>query len=71
MPMYGRSFTLVEASKFDIGAPASGGGTSAKYTGESGFLAYYEVSLIQSDFSNEFIYFIPFLVNTDMRILKS
>lgn len=44
MPTYGRSFTLVDPSKFDIGAPASGGGTPGKYTGEAGFMSYYEVS---------------------------
>lgn len=43
MPTYGRSFTLVDSSKFDIGAPASGGGTPGKYTGEAGFMSYYEV----------------------------
>ncbi|XP_067006667.2 probable chitinase 10 [Anabrus simplex] len=43
MPTYGRSFTLVDPAKFDIGAPASGGGTAGKYTGEAGFMSYYEV----------------------------
>nr|QDA39870.1 chitinase 2 [Phenacoccus solenopsis] len=43
MPTYGRSFTLVDSSKFDIGSPASGGGTPGKYTGEAGFMAYYEI----------------------------
>lgn len=43
MPTYGRSFTLVNESQFDIGAPASGGGTPGKYTGEAGFMSYYEV----------------------------
>lgn len=43
MPTYGRSFTLVDKEKFDIGAPASGGGTSGNFTNESGFLSYYEV----------------------------
>lgn len=45
MPTYGRSFTLVDASKFDIGAPASGGGTPGKFTGEAGFMSYYEVAV--------------------------
>lgn len=44
MPTYGRSFTLVDSTKFDIGAPASGGGTPGQYTGEAGFMSYYEVS---------------------------
>ncbi|KAL1130578.1 hypothetical protein AAG570_011824, partial [Ranatra chinensis] len=43
MPTYGRSFTLVDEAKFDIGAPASGGGKQGNYTAESGFMAYYEV----------------------------
>ena len=43
MPMYGRSFTLADETKFDIGAPATGGGTAGRYTSEAGFLAYYEV----------------------------
>nr|XP_018905689.1 PREDICTED: probable chitinase 3 [Bemisia tabaci]XP_018905690.1 PREDICTED: probable chitinase 3 [Bemisia tabaci] len=43
MPTYGRSFTLVDPTKFDIGAPASGGGTPGKYTAEAGFMSYYEV----------------------------
>ncbi|XP_056017198.1 chitotriosidase-1-like [Ostrea edulis] len=40
---YGRSFTLVDASKHWVGAPASGAGRSGPYTGEKGFLSYYEV----------------------------
>lgn len=43
MPTYGRSFSLVDNAKFDIGAPASGGGENGKYTGEAGFMSYYEV----------------------------
>lgn len=43
MPTYGRSFTLVDKDKFDIGALASGGGTPGNFTNESGFLSYYEV----------------------------
>lgn len=46
MPTYGRSFTLVDKAKFDIGAPASGGGLSGNFTNEPGFLSYYEVGLI-------------------------
>ena len=45
MPMFGRSFTLADLSKFDIGAPATGGGAAGPYTAESGFLAYYEVKI--------------------------
>jgi chitinase len=43
MPTYGRSFTLVDSTKFDIGAPATSGGSSGKYTAEAGFMSYYEV----------------------------
>ncbi|XP_001604515.2 probable chitinase 10 [Nasonia vitripennis] len=43
MPTYGRSFTLVDKAKFDIGAPASGGGAAGNFTNEPGFLSYYEV----------------------------
>jgi chitinase len=47
MPTYGRSFTLVDDDKFDIGAPASGGGKAGKYTAEAGFMSYYEVQTLQ------------------------
>ncbi|XP_068223063.1 LOW QUALITY PROTEIN: probable chitinase 10 [Palaemon carinicauda] len=43
MPTYGRSFTLADVTKFDIGAQALGGGTAGRYTQETGFLSYYEV----------------------------
>lgn len=43
MPTYGRSFTLVDSSKFDIGAPALGGGAQGEFTAEAGFMSYYEV----------------------------
>ncbi|XP_065076861.1 probable chitinase 10 [Ochlerotatus camptorhynchus] len=43
MPTYGRSFTLVNQTQFDIGAPASGGGLPGKFTNEAGFLSYYEI----------------------------
>lgn len=43
MPTFGRTFTLADLSKFDIGSPASGGGIAGPYTSEAGFLAYYEV----------------------------
>ncbi len=43
LPTFGRTFTLADLSKFDIGSPASGGGTPGPYTSEAGFLAYYEV----------------------------
>jgi len=43
MPVYGRTFTLVDKTQFDIGAPATGGGEPGRYTGEAGFLSYYEI----------------------------
>lgn len=43
MPVYGRTFTLTDAEKFDIGAEVVGGGKSGRYTGEEGFLSYYEI----------------------------
>jgi len=43
MPVYGRTFTLVDPAQFDIGAPATGGGDPGRYTGEAGFLSYYEI----------------------------
>lgn len=46
MPTFGRTFTLADLSKFDIGSPASGGGIAGPYTSEAGFLAYYEVTLL-------------------------
>lgn len=43
MPTYGRSFTLVNNTQFDIGAAASGGGSPGKFTNEAGFMSYYEI----------------------------
>lgn len=43
MPTYGRSFTLVNAGQNNVNSPSSGGGEAGKYTGEAGFMAYYEV----------------------------
>ncbi|KAB7499949.1 putative chitinase 3, partial [Armadillidium nasatum] len=43
MPTYGRSFTLTNPRGFIVNAPSTGGGVAGKYTGEEGFLAYYEV----------------------------
>ena len=61
MPTYGRSFTLVNKDKFDIGAPASGGGIAGNFTNEPGFLSYYEVFLIHPDY-----YFIESKLNTSI-----
>ncbi|KPJ08355.1 putative chitinase 3 [Papilio machaon] len=43
MPTYGRSFTLINETQFDIGAPASGGGQAGRFTNEAGFMSYYEI----------------------------
>ncbi|KAG7155317.1 chitinase 10-like 7 [Homarus americanus] len=43
MPTYGRSFSLLDSNKFDIGAEVTGGGLESRYTQEAGFMAYYEV----------------------------
>ena len=43
IPSYGRSFTLTSASDHGLGASAKSSGLAGTYTGEAGFLAYYEV----------------------------
>ena len=45
MPTYGRSFTLTDPNRWIVNSPSTGGGEAGKYTGESGFMAYYEVSI--------------------------
>lgn len=40
---YGRTFTLSSVKNNGMNAPASGGGKKGEFTGEEGFLAYYEV----------------------------
>jgi len=42
IPTYGRSFTLTDASNHGLGAPATKG-VKGRYTGEAGFLSYYEI----------------------------
>ena len=41
---YGRTFTLASVKSNGMNAPATGGGKKGEFTGEEGFLAYYEVS---------------------------
>ena len=43
MPMYGRSFTLNNASNHELSAPARAKGLAGKFTREASFLAYYEI----------------------------
>ena len=42
MPMYGRAFTL-DKNENSLSAPARCRGTAGPFTGEGGFLAYYEI----------------------------
>lgn len=41
--LYGRTFTLNDPNRHDIGSPASQPGEAGQFTGEKGFVAYYEV----------------------------
>ncbi|XP_018011730.1 probable chitinase 10 isoform X2 [Hyalella azteca] len=43
MPTYGRSFTLANPARYIVNSPSTGGGEAGKYTGEEGFMSYYEV----------------------------
>lgn len=47
---YGRSFTLASPNLTDINAPAIKGGNAGKFTKETGFLAFFEVSLVFLNF---------------------
>ena len=40
---YGRTFTLADPTDTRVGARARGAGTAGIYSGEKGFLTYYEV----------------------------
>lgn len=40
---YGRSFQLSNSNNNAPGSPASGAGLAGPYTGEAGFLSYYEI----------------------------
>ncbi|CAH1956234.1 unnamed protein product [Acanthoscelides obtectus] len=43
IPFYGRSFILEDPTKNGIGAPVTGPGDPGAFSGEHGFLAYYEI----------------------------
>ncbi|XP_060083630.1 chitotriosidase-1-like [Ylistrum balloti] len=43
LALYGRSFTLASPTNVELGAAITGGGTPGEYTGEVGYLGYYEV----------------------------
>ena len=40
---YGRSFTLASTTNNGLGANAVGGGAQGQYTGETGYIGYYEI----------------------------
>ncbi|XP_051166063.1 chitinase-3-like protein 2 isoform X2 [Leptopilina boulardi] len=46
---YGRSFTLVDSSKHNVGDSFTGPGNSGKYTRESGMLGYNEICELQKN----------------------
>lgn len=48
IPTYGRSYTLFNPDAFEIGSPADGPGDMGEATRENGYLAYYEVCLINT-----------------------
>ncbi|KAL1475640.1 hypothetical protein MTO96_037147, partial [Rhipicephalus appendiculatus] len=43
IPTYGRTFTLGDNNLTDIGAPSIAGGKPGNYTGETGFLSFFEI----------------------------
>jgi len=43
IPTYGRSFTLDNSGITALGAPAGNAGVAGRYTGEKGFISYYEI----------------------------
>ncbi|KAL3199531.1 hypothetical protein MRX96_013854 [Rhipicephalus microplus] len=43
IPTYGRTFTLGDNNLTDIGAPSVAGGKPGNYTGETGFLSFFEI----------------------------
>lgn len=43
IPTYGRTFTLGDNNLTDVGAPATAGGRPGNYTGETGFLSFFEI----------------------------
>ena len=49
VPSYGRSFTLADVTQTGLLAPVIGAGAMGPYTGQDGFLSFYEVCLNQQD----------------------
>lgn len=72
MPTYGRSFTLVNNTQFDIGAAASGGGQAGKFTNEAGFMSYYEICSFLSQANTTLVWDseqqVPFAYRNDQWI---
>lgn len=72
MPTYGRSFTLVNNTQFDIGAAASGGGLAGKFTNEAGFMSYYEICSFLSQANTTLVWDseqqVPFAYRNDQWI---
>ena len=46
---YGRSFTLADPSKHEIGAPFTGPGSPGPYTREGGILGFNEICELQKE----------------------
>ena len=47
IPTYGRSYTLVNPDAHEIGSPTDGPGKKGDGTKEDGYLAYYEVLILE------------------------
>ena len=67
IPFYGRSFKINgNLNTFKYGDPAAGGGSVGSYTGEMGFLSYYEVNILANIFSTYMMYImLPTIVNNN------
>ena len=57
LALYGRSFTLAKVAENGVGDPISGPGWAGIYTGEAGFLSYYEVRNDLKNNQNNFLIF--------------
>lgn len=45
VPLYGQSFSLADGGEKGLNAKSYGPGKAGEFTGASGFLAFYEVSI--------------------------
>ena len=57
IPTYGRTYTLLDGAFPELGASANGPGVKGNYTNEEGYMAFYEVSLLDS-FMGIFLYIV-------------